>query len=61
MGLASLLACYGVAWRVTGVITGGVNSYGGGRKLFTCMACIVVYMRKTGGALFCGVYIWRIL
>lgn len=30
-----------------------------GRELFTCMACIVVYMRKIGGALFCGVYIGR--
>ena len=30
-----------------------------GREEFTCMACIVVYMRKIGGALFYGVYIWR--
>lgn len=39
----------------------GVGAYVAyrGRKLFTMRLYIVVYMRKNGGALFCGVYIGR--
>ena len=33
----------------------------GGRELFTMRLHIVVYMRKIGGALFCGVYYMAIL
>ena len=62
VGLASLRIMRGRGrgriMRGRGRIWGVYGAYMG-RKLFTMRLHIVVYMRKRGGALFCGVYIWR--
>ena len=61
MGLACALCVgVGVVYRY-GVMVYHMRIIGAqhGRKLFTSALCIVVYMRKIGGALFYGVYIGR--
>lgn len=54
-----MLAHYAWAWAWAWYTVKRVIGAYRGRKLFTMRLHIVVYMRKRGGALFCGVYIGR--